>query len=456
MMLGVGKSAFQGESKFHWAAFHRFSVVGEEKEGVVRGLNVHNCDCREGRLRRGVGVTKQRDSNNAILLTSSQVSTSNVYSTLLHTVGGTEEKAVFFADEDGYLHQIDLYTGRTERKAYCGQSPIHCAVKNEQGYIEHLFCSTTALAYTVDGNTFTTIANEDVKGACTFGGRVFVGTGGRKVRYTAAYAVSVLGGSSDEGGEIYLPVGEGEIVSLVADGDGVCVFTAEEIYRLTSAAKSGDFRLEKVDYTGGAICLNSAVGAPSGCIFLTEKGAYRLYGNKTERICERLRISPNDAAARCKAGVCGDLAMIEYATLDENALSVIKRVAINFDGKGGFFCERYGEMMGGDYALASYIVYRFELDTSQAEYQTHPYFQTDKLYFGSNKRKFLKRLRLEGAGEVKVAVEAQGKTKEYVLRFENGFAEALLKEVGQSFRFRIYPGAQSEVRSLKVGYVEEV
>ncbi len=456
MMLGEKKAPLKGKSRRQKVVLEGFSAGDGLARGGLRGKKTYNCDCRGGRIRRGVGLAEKRTEEGRRILVAIAEEVTNVFLTWLSVAGGEDERGAFLIGESGYLYQLNLNTSRTAKRGLLGEDVVYCAVKDETGGIQHVFSGGNGTAYTIDGANFLTLVEGGTKGACTVGGRLFLGFDSRTVKYTAPYDLSELGGNSDEGGEIYLPVGEGEILSLQTDGEAVYAFTLRDIYRLVPAAKSEDFLMEKVAYEGDEICCGAFVSMGKAIIFLAKDGAYRLVGKSAERICAHLQIQPNDANFRCRAGYCGDLALLDYQTVDEGGELVERRVAIASDGKDGFFCERYGTLGGGELCVDAGIVYRFEQDAAAGEYLTMPYFQTEDLDFGTSKRKFLKKLRVEGRGSVRVKVRCQGKTKTYAFDLKNGGAEARLTERGRTFSFYIFPEAKSEAARLTVEYETEV
>ncbi len=453
-MMGVRKRAVQKTHRDSVARFRGFSILGnaENKPGILRAKEAHNCDCRNGVLRRGVGIRTCKLEDGSAFLISTSLQVTNVYHTAMNGSVAKDTEAYFVATENGYLYRIDIDTGRARVKKIFSKPPVYYALRDKTKKIQHTFTSDTEGVYTSTAEIFIAVSTGDIKGGCVVGGRYFVAKNNRVLEYSASYLSDMFGGGSNDGGTLYLPKGEGEIIDLQTDGEYLYIFLEREIYRLTVKAEISDFYLERLAYAGGEICVSSMAATANGVIFLSLSGAYFLKGKEVKKICRHLPVRPTDEKEPCSVGFCGELAMIDYTTFDGDGEKVKRRLAISTDGEDGFFCERYGLLGGNDFCVVGGILHRFAQNAEETIYQRLPCFTTEELDFGTKKRKRLKKLRLEGDGGVEVNLHTQGRTRRYTAQFQNGVAEIPLREQGEKFSFSFFPNERSQVRALEVEY----
>ncbi len=446
----MGKT-FQGKTKTKVVTFNGFSVT-EEGNGKLFAPVSQGCDCHGGVLRRGVGVEPCLNDAGDEILVATYGDVAAAFYTQFGESTSTGKEKLFVVDTDGLLYNIDVDTGRSLYRYDLGNPIEHCAVRTEKRKNIHLLWNKQRVAITVNYTQFTVSMMEPLYGCCVLGGRSFVGQKARTIKYSLPYALNVFEGDSSDCGMIYLPDGEGEIRSLRTDGKYVYVFMKREIYRLTIGADVMDFAIENVAYFGGDICVDSTLVTPNGIVFLTMTGAYRLRGKKAEPICKHLPIRPMDAQQSCSVGYCEDMALIDYKTRDANGEEITQRVALSVEDDDGYFCERRGTLGGNDLCVLAGVLHRFVKDSPGALYRTAPCFKTGKLDFGAPARKIVKFLRLEGKGTVRVYIQGEGETHSYIFHLDGGVVEKKALISGKTFNVRMYPDAQTEVRSMQVGY----
>lgn len=442
---------FQGKSNRKKVTFDGFSTANGGK-GKLVATAYKNCDCRGGILRPGVGVKPYLTADGSrIYIAANNVD--NIFSVRFQanaTEAQTENFMVVLSD--GALCEVNA-TGRTEVRAQFGTPFSHQAVKTENGKIVNMFSCPQRAACAKNVTTYSDCATGEVLGCCIVGGRSFIGLGSRIIQYSKPHAIDDFGVATDGGGKLYLPDGDGEIISLQTDGECLYVFLEKAIFRVKVRADGMDFVMEEVTYAGGEICAHSMAIQDGGIVFLSVSGVYFLQGKKAEPICVDLSIRPVDAKYVCGVGYCEELVLIDYQALDEDGYKVVYRVAISPREKAGFFCERNGTLGGNDLCVIAGVVYQFVKGAENTVYTHMPQFEAGRLDFGTRAKKYLKRLCIQGRGDVEVLVQGDGKSIRYFFELYNAMDDARLISSGKEFVLRIYPALGAEVRSLQIEYV---
>ena len=181
-------------------------------------------------------------------------------------------------------------------------------------------------------------------------------------------------------------------------------------------------------------------------------GVYRLCGDKVERICEYLPIGPCDTGKACRVAYCDELVVFDYYKQTDEGEEVC-RLVVYADGKDGYFSEVYGSLGGNQYAYMQRNVYYFEKDCKEIQHAETPFFTSERLDFGTDKKKYLKTLTLKGKGSVTVGVRCGEAEKTYPLVFENGVAQARLQNSGKEFSFTFYLDGGCTIEGMQVEYV---
>ncbi len=442
-MLGYTKSVIKGKSVKGRITFDKFLLEDNGEKGLVAAQSVA-CDCRDGRMKRGVGYTVQRSANGSpitIDLGGQEV------------IGGYDialDQNTFlpvFIGADGILYiRNDDGTGNP-KGYYVGENPVYHYARSGDSNIMHFFAGSRGVYYTRNGNSFMRVANEPLCGSCLAGKRLFILLPSGTVRYTAACHPEEWSGKSQEGGELYLSMEYGEPRGMAGFGDYAYVFMERGIYRITSKAKASEFVVEPIHYDGSRVIARSPLSMGAGVFFLTTNGLYRIQGERVEQICKNITVRPKEDCVATN-GYCGDTVLMEY--LDES--STRKRLVAHTDGKGGYFVEPYGHLCGSDFYCVDGTLRRFTQDTKAGRFENHPYFQTGLENFGHDGLKQLKRLILRGKGRVIFWIAWRDMIYSYDLRFVDGVVEAKLHEKSDLFYFRIRPMEGSELKSMTIEY----
>ncbi len=444
-MTGVKKKALERRKTRKKYVVDHFSLW--EEKGLFSTDSL-NCDCADGSLRRGIGIQLLRDKEDERLFAYFPQAAQGAYPVPLNEGTAEDAIAIYLVAVDGTLYFVNRRTGGVVEKYALGGRVDYASVKGADKKVYHLFAGDSA-AVGGTGETLNLLTSGDLVGGCACGGRFFVGKSSATLLYSAPFAPYNFSGDADEGGELYLPAGFGEIVALAATEE-VYIFLERGIFRLQVGAEGKDFLLEDLGYAGGRICPRSAVALGGGVFFLSREGAWRVEGKRIERVCTHLPLRPMHNI--CYVGVCEDLALIDYQ--DEKGY---KRVAIAADGKTGFFTERFVALGGNGFCFTANMCYRFCKDALGATYQNLPYFQSPKRHFGYPKTKQLRKLRLLGEGNVHVKIENERGEEEYTLSCVEGEAETRLFGRGREFRIRMELEEGSRVEGLEIEFdcVEE-
>ncbi len=453
-MIGEKKRVLKGNTLLRRVKFDGFSM--REENGKLSFADGLNCDCKGGILRRGVGVAPYLDGDGNLFLVSYATGAYGVYPSAINEGEGEEDQPTwYFSGKNGYACRYNSDTGKIEKKkSLTGEIRYH-SLKDNTGKIYHLISGGEEAHYSVDGDMYFQIFSGQIKDACVAGGRYFIASSGSKLYYGALYDPSNTAGGAEEGGQLLLPTEFGDIRNLEEQKGYLYILCERAICRLLVKPRASEFLLERVAYDGGEICAGSAVRTGEGIAFLALDGAYLLRGEKTEKICEELRIRPAEGGSVCRKGFADGLVLIEYEQLLKSETKEKRRVALYADGSGGFFTDDYGDLGGREFTLISGFMHRFARDSYLTIYSRTPVFKTGELDFGSEKIKTFKKLRLTGRGRVRVQVTCDGSTREYTLSFEKGIAQTRLLGKGRSIALEIALIEVAEVYSVEVDYLSE-
>ncbi len=434
------------------AIFNGFSTRRGEK-GKLFAPVYHSCECRGGVLRRGVGVKPYLQADGSKVLITAVYDIVKLYPIRYNESAETEEENRYaFVQENGYLYELNTTTGASEFRFHFSLPLYHHACKTEDRKIMHIFSCPTKVLATTDLINYSGCASGTGLSCCIVGGRSFIGMDSRTIKYSKPHAIDDFEEASNGGGRLYLPDGNGRILSLQTDGEYLYAFLEQEIYRIKVGADGMDFAVERVEYDGGAICSYSMAETAKGIVFLSLSGIYLLRGRKAEWICRRLPVRPTEPDYVCAVGFCEELVLIDYRSLNADGSKTVRRVAISVEEDDGFFCERYGTLGGSDLCVIAGVVHQFVKDDKSSIYPYMPQFESEKLDFGTRAQKYLKRLRVEGSGSVEVSVQGHGAPSSYFFDLDGNAGEEALSMAGKEFVIRIYPAAGAEVRSLQIEY----
>ena len=454
-MFGLMKRAVKSKEKKKKAVFTSFGEKQKRGENL-QPASYGNCDCRGGKLRGGIGVKKYLNENGEEVSVKLSSIDDALYTffTVVNRNGEVEDKPyLYILAENGYMYERHEYTGNGWQRVLLGNHIDHCALKAENKAIYNLFSGEKGAYYSLDGGYFYSIYEGKCLGGCICGKRYLILTGKGELLYSAALMpTSMQGENPNGGGVIYLPAGYGAPVGMKSYGDSAYIFLERGIFKLTLSATATENTLEEIPYGGGNICLRAMAVTGEGILFLAKEGLYRLRGDKVERICEYLPIGPCDTGKACRVAYCDELVVFDYYKQTGEGEEV-RRLVVYADGKDGYFSEVYGSLGGNQYTYMQRNVYYFEKDCKEIQHAETPFFTSERLDFGTDKKKCLKTLTLKGKGSVTVGVRCGEMEKTYPLVFENGVAQARLQNSGKEFSFTFYLDGGCTIEGMQVEYV---
>ncbi len=441
-MLGMQKSFIDGKNGRRRVKFKKFLLQGEGEENALLAKSSLNCDCRDGKLRSGVGFAPHYIGNRPVVADMGEMKIIGTYTVPLHS----GDSIAVFVGEDGYLYIRNSYN-QGIKKVYIGENPSYHVMRIQSVGTYHLFVGGSGAYYTTNGNTYVSVGAGTLCGGCAAGKRFFILYKDGDLCYSAPFSPSQWEGESHQGGKLYLPVEGGQPTAIAAYGSSVYIFTERIVYRLKVKAKASDFELEQLFYEGGVISPCSAIKLGAGVFFLAEDGVYRIKGDKIERLCKEIPIHPTRGRA-VRVGFCGDALLAQY--LDEYDKEE-KRLVVHTDGSGGYFIDCFGTLGGSDCFFEGELAYRFEWNTLRGGYYTYPHFETGWQMLGSAKPKILKALTFHGKGTVLVRLYNGSLTRDYTLSID-GEQTIRVQEKGIAFAFRFMPRNGGELESMTVEY----
>ncbi len=424
----------------------------ESGSGSLPMQSKYNCDCRGGTLKEGMQFSYLLDEENEVVCNMS-VTCKNVFVLRTNTGSSTSDGVEYIlVGSDGYIYKLNQTTNAVVKKFSIGQNVTYNIFRDQTRKLFNLLGSTTKVMYTTTGDTGVSMATGGMNGFCLAGSRTFIGSRAGKIVYSEPFVPYRFSGDIHQGGEFYVPADVGEIITLQADKENVYVFAEKGICRLRVSAEAIDLRLERLDYDGGAVCPNGAVLTKNGIFLLAAGGVYCLRGNKIQKVCKELIITP-DVSQACTFGLCEDMVVFEYSEKQANGNSLLKRVAIYTDGEYGFFTEVHSFLGNSPYSKLDDKLTVLTRNKANGMVLKPSYYLSKPLDFGVKKCKTLKRLVARGQGEVKIVVMTGGVSHEYTLAFVDGFAQTRLYERGKEISFCLYPSGGSEILDFSVEYV---
>ena len=289
--------------------YERFARFGGGGSGCLRATGGENCDCSDGSIRPGIGLTESEFS----ALVSTLPHPPDRF--LCFPAHGENEEKFFVSLSNGRVY---VYDGSQDEfvEAYCQLDPPMCwtIVRNGEGEPE-IAVGDGLDIWRYDRETgFFVRQYEFIPSAlCFFGERLFAAEGER-VHYSAPLAPFDFAESADEGGYIDFPSDDGGILALSALADGVYAFRARSVFRLKADGAGRDFASEKIGYGGGEI-YGVSEGLPDGKIYLlSSDGLYAFDGKKFSAVCPAAPLSPFPGEARF--GRIGGKTAVAYVSDD--------------------------------------------------------------------------------------------------------------------------------------------
>ncbi len=447
--MGEIKRFSSGQRKERKAVFNGFGY----KEGYLQPKESCNCDTRGGTLKWGVGLVLYKDMDGKTM------SCKNV-PTVIDSAAFKLEKdgvvsiEVYVIDADGYLYRrrSDGYCVKVDRM---GKRLCHSVMKMENGEVYHFLSAANAVFYTKDGETLTKLASGTIRGSCICGMRFMYALKNGELHYLSPLAFSSSEGEGSNGsGVIYLPEGNGNVVGLREFGGSAYVFFEKGIYRLTPAADAREFTLTKVEFAGGTVCWGAMISTGKGVLFLATDGLYLVQDNRAEKVFKHIPIPLCDATYLCTVGRYEELFFLDFRAYEGEEVTLL-RLALDMEKEDGYYLPVYGTLSEDGPAFLYGYFYTFAKDAQTIRRSTSPSYLGERLNFGTEKAKRLKKVRIKGEGNVDFCVQCGDAVGSYMLSMKDGFAESRLAERGEDFYFLLYPSKYARVDGIEVTYVVE-
>ena len=417
--------------------YERFARFGGGGSGCLRATGGENCDCSDGSIRPGIGLTESEFS----ALVSTLPHPPDRF--LCFPAHGENEEKFFVSLSNGRVY---VYDGSQDEfvEAYCQLDPPMCwtIVRNGEGEPE-IAVGDGLDIWRYDRETgFFVRQYEFIPSAlCFFGERLFAAEVER-VHYSAPLAPFDFAESADEGGYIDFPSDDGGILALSALADGVYAFRARSVFRLKADGAGRDFASEKIGYGGGEI-YGVSEGLPDGKIYLlSSDGLYAFDGKKFSAVCPAAPLSPFPGEARF--GRIGGKTAVTYVSDDAGG----KRVFVFDEEEGeGYFsslpADGFSGTGGGVFCVAEGSVAEVAAGGTLPEGEEFV-FVAEHLDFGAGGRKFWKELDLRGEGSCTAEIgNENGEKRTFSFDLQSGCAHVFPLLPGREFSLRISlsPGA---------------
>ncbi len=433
------KTAVVGKNKRKRVKFSRF-CRRKEGQGLV-ALESVGCDCRGGRLRRGLGYRAYRFDDERVSVGWKDKSVSGVY-----PLSGKRGNALVLAATDGYLYV--RIAGVWERMVFVGEC-VYLRMRVDSDTVYHLFVGTEGVYYTLDGAVFIRFEEGAPLGGAIAGKRLFLARRGGVVVYSAPFAPTKTSGA-EEGGELYMPAAFGEIVAIVGTQKYLYLFGERDVCRVEVKADAGAFTVEPLAYAGGRILPNAAARGGLDVFFLAENGLYRIDGERIEGAFDYLSLLPSYQP--CRVGRAGSNLLLDYVERSGEK----RRLALSADGKEGGFLFPRGTLCGGALFVDGGTAYGYPPFSSlkdMEEEEEQPYFSSGWEGLGTAGKKRLKKLTVRGEGSLEIEVRSEGSARRYAVVCKGGRGEALLADTGRAFLFTLFPLRDCDLESMTVEFV---
>ena len=450
-MLGLKKAPMKKAGRKHSVTYRDFRVYGEGGKETLRAVNSLNCDCRDGVLKTGLGVTQytmKSGANPTLAAVTAKVDGLFSIDLVDQLSAAVYSESLQMVTEDGKLW---IYSESS--KTFVGGAPIGAgasagtAVDVSSQKPRSIFVGPTRSMLVEDGQVLGVALSSTTDAICVCGNRIFMGLKEFKLVFSSPEKAFVFTPDTTDGsGTLQLPFETGRVAALLTFEDKVYVFCERGIYRLHADGSAREFRLSALEYGGGKI-FGKTVGAQGkGIFFLAEDGLYRLYGESVKRVCRHLPIYPKADGLRCNHGSFGGDYIVRY--MDTNGKR--RMLVVDSEGKDGYFTSnfeglsehngktlcRYGDTVG-------MLTTRGALPTGEVYA-----FTSEKVDFGGLGNKTLTALRFEGTGSFDCRVVVDGKTYEERLVFENGIAKWKKRLRGKVFQFGFVLSSGTEIRGM--------
>lgn len=450
-MLGIKKKPFQGKTKRAFVTIDKFCLEKENVAGALPALESNNCDCSDGLIKNGLGLSMFKLNGNSVPVNFS----GNIHglylidnSGNLDAVEGSQALYCLSSDEKLYLYDENSKTYQYQFDLPKGSQ--YCMAANTEKEWYAVFAGGN-MYYAVNGTHLEEYGLKDATNAvCFCKGRVFLGQKPRRLLYSETDTPWLFSNKLEDSGVISLEYDFGEIVALITFHERIYVFMDHGVAEVEVGGSPLDFKITPLDYTGGKI-FGASVGVCNNHImFLTESGVVRFNGTRFEKVAKKLRVSPRADTQVCGYAVCGDNYIVRYQAISAEKRSLV----VKADGSGYFITDREGLTQSSGKALCVDNGYVYEIVADGYLIGTERcYFKSGKLDFGTPKKKIVQSLRIEGEGRYTLYFYCDGVWRHSTVDFEGGVAVVPIKRQGQEFAFDFQLNQGAVIRKVTVEIV---
>lgn len=449
-MIGLKKVPLQNLGRRKIVNFDAFTLHDETGSGRLLGRYSQNCDCTDGAIARGIGLTPYKTPSGTELglgATSEVKMLFPLYAS--DGVGNSLEN--FFV-----LYQLEdkTYARRYDDALSAWGSPSTYSLDaagvyalNADGGVVSLILSKDGCKYQSTEGFYLSKGYRKSSGiACYCQNRVFVVTGDREITYSDPAEPTKITKEENDGGTILRPLDGDKIVGLLAKESFVYVFYRHSIVKIEVTGQPKSFLVRPLTYAGGEIYGKTAVLCGAWIVFLAADGLYRFDGDKAERICEWLGVKSATENQAFGRGRYLSNALISY--MDEDG--ELCTVAVNPEKKEGYFVtplRALTECNGRSLCMLGNKIMQLD-DPGETPQGESCFFETKEIDFGDKEKKTLQALRFKGKGSVTLQVFCDGKEKECALEFVDGEASCSPTLRGKKFCFRFTLEKDARIESM--------
>lgn len=450
-MIGVRKEPLENFGREEIVKFDSFTLCAEEKDGRLYGACSRNCDCADGAISRGIGVSPYKTPLGAALSVDASADTQMLFPLYASDSAGNSVEnffALYRLDGETYARRyVDVQSAWNAPSVYPSETAGVYAL-NPDGSAVSLILNKDGCKYQNTEGFYLSKGYRKSSGlACYCQNRVFVVTGDREITYSDPAEPTEISKAENDGGTIVRPLDGDKIVGLLSKEDCVYAFYRHNIVRIEVTGEPKSFCVRPLVYTGGEIYGKTAVVCGAWIVFLATDGIYRFDGEKAERICEWLDVKPATENQAFGRGRYLTNALISY----KDRQGELCTVAIDPEKKSGYSVTplpALTECNGRTFCLVGEQIMQLD-EAGEAPTGASCFFETAELDFGDGERKTLKTLRLRGKGSILLRIFCDGKEKSRNLEFVGGKASFSPMLRGKKFSFRFTLEKDSRVEGME-------
>ena len=430
--------------------FNGFETLVQSGKNRLFSDGALNCDCSNGRLRRGLGSNVYALNGRVLTLPSGTGRIATAYLAQKKVAEGQYTDVPVCVDESGnFLFYLESSkTFKTLQKGMGRVKIIDFTVATHTP-VTLVVGESGVWRFDPSIGLLKVGAYSTLPCGCVAAHRLWTAIAPYTILYSEALNPANFTLSMDDSGRLYLPKDAGKIVDLAAYRDKVYVFFERGICKISPAGAAREFSVTSLPYGGGRIFGGSVGEAGNSLAFLTEDGAYLFDGAKARKIIDGKALGLGKETI-CSCARCEDKYVVRY--VDENDEwrgLVIDGAAEN--GYAFFVCEGLTQSQG----RAVFVLNGrwFVLDgTGNLPVGEESRFIACAVDFGQDGNKGLRKLVFQGRGSFVVRVSSKGERQAQRLNFVNGRAETLIGLAGECFDLEIFPENDCEIRCVRAEY----